>query len=316
MRILITGAGGFVGRALTARLRAGAAVGDSDEVEHDLLLLDRRLGDRAHDDHVATFEGDLGDRALLERAIGPGVDLVFHLASIPGGTAETDFELGLEVNLEATVGLLEALRRSGSIPRYVFASTIGVYGVPMPDVIDEDTVPEPSLSYGAHKLIGEILTADYSRRGHIDGVSLRLPGIVARPPQSSGLRSAFLSNLLREVAAGRRFTCPVAKTGVSWWMSRACAVDNLLSAATLAREQLARRRTYVLPVLRASIAEVVHALGAVYRVDAEALVSYRDDSRLRAQFANYPPLECPASLAAGFCNDGTIEALVRRALEG
>lgn len=314
MRILITGAGGFVGRALTARLRAGAAVGDPDEVEHDLLLLDRRLDDRAHDDHVATFEGDLRDRALLERAIGPGVDLVFHLASIPGGTAETDFELGLEVNLEATVGLLEALRRSRSTPRYVFASTIGVYGVPMPDVIDEETVPEPSLSYGAHKLIGEILTADYSRRGHIDGVSLRLPGIVARPPQSSGLLSSFLSDMLREVAAGRRFTCPVAKTGVSWWMSRACAVDNLLTAATLAREQLARRRTYVLPVLRVSIAEVVHALGAVYRVDAEALVNYRDDARLRAQFANYPPLECPASLAAGFRSDGNAETLVRRAL--
>ena len=108
------------------------------------------------------------------------------------------------------------------MPRYVFASTIGVYGVPMPDVIDEDTIPVPSLSYGAHKLIGEILAADYSRRGHIDGVSLRLPGIVARPPQASGMLSAFLSDMLREVAAGNRFVCPVAKTGVSWWMSRPC----------------------------------------------------------------------------------------------
>ena len=133
-----------------------------------------------------------------------------------------DFELGLRVNLEATIALLEALRNTASVPRYVFASTIGVYGVPMPDVIDEDTIPVPSLSYGAHKLIGEILAADYSRRGHIDGVSLRLPGIVARPPQASGMLSAFLSDMLREVAAGNRFVCPVAKTGVSWWMSRPC----------------------------------------------------------------------------------------------
>ena len=158
---------------------------------------------------------------------------MFHLASVPGGAAESSFELGLRVNLEATVELLEALRNTTSVPRYVFASTIGVYGVPMPDVIGEDTIPAPSLSYGAHKLIGEILAADYSRRGHIDGVSLRLPGIVARPPQASGMLSAFLSDMLREVAAGHRFVCPVAKTGVSWWMSRSCVVDNLLHAAEL-----------------------------------------------------------------------------------
>ena len=316
MRILVTGAGGFVGRALVARLlaqRSGPAGPPDGELA--LALLDQCLGVATRGPNVENFEGDLGDRALVERAIGPDVDCVFHLASVPGGAAEQDFERGLEVNLQATIGLLEALRMSGSVPRYVFASTIGVYGVPMPAVIDENTNPAPSLSYGAHKLIGEILAADYSRRGHIDGVSLRLPGIVARPPQSSGMLSAFLSDMLREVAAGRRFTCPVAKTGVSWWMSRACVVDNLLTAAGLPAERLAQRRTYLLPVLRATIAEVVTALGAVYGVDAEALVSYQDDLRLRAQFASYPPLHCPESIAAGFRNDGTVESLVRRALE-
>ena len=315
MRILITGAGGFVGRALVARLLDGAPVGGSGGTDCKLALLDQRLDDLPGDRNVTKFAGDLGDRALIETAIGRGVDCVFHLASIPGGTAESNFELGLRVNLEGTVGLLEALRKSGSVPRYVFASTIGVYGVPMPDVIDEDTVPEPSLSYGAHKLIGEILAADYSRRGHIDGVSLRLPGIVARPPQTSGMMSAFLSNMLREVAAGRAFTCPVSETGISWWMSRACLVENLLHATALSAEQLADRRTYLLPVLRASMGEVVAALGAVYDVDADSLVSYEDDPKLRAQFASYPALECPASLAAGFRNDGTVESLVRRALE-
>jgi hypothetical protein len=129
------------------------------------------------------------------------------------------------------------------------------------------------------------------------------------------MHSAFLSDLLREVAAGNSFVCPVAKTGVSWWMSRACVVDNLLQAASLPPQQLARRRTYVLPVLRASMAEVVAAIASVYGVDAEALVSYHDDPHLRAQYASYPPLECPDSLAAGFRNDGTVESLVRRALE-
>jgi D-erythronate 2-dehydrogenase len=280
------------------------------------VLLDRDLDELPADPRLVVFEGDLGDRALVERAVSDGVDRVFHLASIPGGAAEAHFEIGLKVNLDATVGLLETLRRLALRPRYVFASTIGVYGVPMPDLIDEQTVPAPSLSYGAHKLIGEILAADYSRRGYIDGVSLRLPGIVARPPQASGMLSAFLSNMLREVARGQRFVCPVARTGVSWWMSRACVVDNLLTAAELPEAQLARQRTWLLPVLRASMAEVVAALGSVYGVDAEALVSYRDDPGLREQFASYPPLQCPDSIAAGFRSDGSVESMVRRAFEG
>jgi nucleoside-diphosphate-sugar epimerase len=131
------------------------------------------------------LEGDFGDRVMLERAIARRRSRVSS-GEHPRRRCGGDFELGLRVNLEATIALLEALRNTASVPRYVFASTIGVYGVPMPDVIDEDTIPVPSLSYGAHKLIGEILAADYSRRGHIDGVSLRLPGIVARPPQASG----------------------------------------------------------------------------------------------------------------------------------
>jgi D-erythronate 2-dehydrogenase len=324
VRILITGAGGFVGRALAARLLAGAPIGRAAGAGYELVLLDQRLDDLARDRRpadelpdrpVTVIEGDVGDRAALEGAIGRGVDCVFHLASVPGGAAEADFELGLRVNLGATVTLLEALRASASVPRFVFASTVGVYGVPMADRIDETTIAAPTLSYGAHKLIGEILVADYSRRGFIDGAALRLPGIVARPRQPSGMLSAFMSELLREVAAGRPYTCPVAASGTSWWMSRACVVDNLLLAASLTREQLARRRTWLLPVLHASMAAVVAALRTCYGVDAEALVTYRDDPRLREQFASCPPLESPAALAAGFRHDGTLEALVRRAME-
>ena len=315
MRVLVTGAGGFVGRALVARLLAMSAGAQADRRGPELLLVDHELRELPDDNRCSRFEGDLGDRALIARAIGSGVDRVFHLASIPGGAAEADFELGLRVNLEATIGLLEALRSSGSVPRYVFASTIAVHGVPMPDVIDENSVPSPTLSYGAHKLIGEILAGDYSRRGYIDGISLRLPGIVARPPQAAGLLSAFLSDMLREVAAGNPFVCPVARSGVSWWMSRGCLVDNLLVAADLPRTRLESRRTWLLPVLRASMGEVVTAIGKVFGVNAEALVSYRDDARLRAQFASYPPLRCPDSITAGFCSDDSVESLVQRALE-
>jgi nucleoside-diphosphate-sugar epimerase len=228
------------------------------------------------------------------------------------------------VNLHATLSLLEALRlaeQKGTgatarsvAPTLVFASSIGIYGVPMPAVIDESTIPLPSLSYGAQKLIGEYLVADYARRGFVDGRSVRIPGIVARPP-STGMLSLFLSDLIRELSAGRSFICPVAPSGLSWFMSRPCIVDNLLHAAALTPAQVAQRRTWLLPVLHVSSADVVAAIARIHGAQVLQQVSYAPNAALQAQFANYPPLHCPESETAGFRHDGTIENLVNRALE-
>ncbi|HEY4972692.1 MAG TPA: NAD-dependent epimerase/dehydratase family protein, partial [Steroidobacteraceae bacterium] len=259
-------------------------------------------------------EGDICDRAVLARAIEGGVDCVFHLASIPGGAAEQNYELGLKVNLQATIDLLEVLRLTGRNPRLVFASTIGVYGVPLPSVIDEQTIPLPTLSYGAQKLIGEYLVADYGRRGFVDGRSVRIPGIVARPP-AKGMLSLFLSELIRELSAGREFICPVGPEGMSWFMSRPRIVDNLMHAAQLDAQQLAGGRTWLLPVLHVSISSVVAAIARRHGSEVLKRVSYEPNRELQAQFANYPPLLCPRSQAAGFRHDGTVDELVVRALE-
>ncbi|MBL8266035.1 NAD-dependent epimerase/dehydratase family protein [Steroidobacter sp.] len=315
MNVLITGADGFIGRKLIERLLATDAETVLGKPVKTLTLLDQRFAAVATDSRVTQVEGDLGSEQTLLRACLARPDLVFHLASIPGGAATKNFELGLRVNLEATIALLEVLRQQGNKPRVVFASTIGVYGVPMPEVIDEDTLPEPSMSYGAHKWIGEILISDYSLRGFIDGRSLRLPGIVSRPPAPSGMLSAFLSDMIRELWAGRSFTCPVGAEGRAWWMSRPCVVDNILHAASLDPAVAAARRTWLLPVMHASMEEVV---GAIARQRGDRVlgnVRYERNEALQAQFANLPPLRCPKSLAAGFRNDGTLESLVQRALE-
>lgn len=310
MRILITGADGFIGRTLVKRLLADANSAD------ELILVDRQFSTTPDDFRTNLVQGDITDSALLEHAVGDGADQVFHLASLPGGAAEADFELGLRVNLQATLGLLETLRRRDSAPRLVLASTIAVYGSPMPDLIDETTVPEPAMSYGAHKLMSEVLLADYSRRGHVDGVALRLPGIVARPSQGAGMLSLFMSDLIRDLAAGKEFVCPVPRDGIAWWMSRPCAVGNLLHAAALPAETLSARRAWLLPVLRASMGEVTEGIGRAFGVDVSDKVAYRDDNpQLQAQFASFPALRCPCSEAAGFRHDGSIENLVRRALE-
>jgi nucleoside-diphosphate-sugar epimerase len=312
MKVLVTGAGGFIGRALCLRLlSAEHELGGSVS---QLTMLDQRLNDIPRDPRVRVLEGDLTDTQVLDSATQDGVDTVFHLASIPGGLAEKNFELGMRVNLEGTVRLLDAVRRHGT-PRFVFAGTIGIFGAPLPEVVDERTIPEPTLSYGAQKLIGEILVSDYSRRGFIDGCVIRLPGIVARPSQPSGLLSAFLSDSIRALAAGQRFTFPVSAEAKSWWMSRACVVDNLLHAARLSAEQLRRRRVWLLPVLHASMADIVAALASVHGAHVLGNVRYEPDAALQAQFASYPPLSCPHSTAAGFKHDGSLEQLVQRALE-
>ena len=146
MKVLVVGSEGYIGQALIARLLSGVPLAAGAVPAQQITRLDVRMGAAATDDRLRAVEGDISDREVLNRAIGGGVDCVFHLASIPGGAAEKNFELGLKVNLQATIDLLEVLRLTGQNPRLIFASTIGIYGVPMPAVIDEQTVPEPSLS--------------------------------------------------------------------------------------------------------------------------------------------------------------------------
>lgn len=187
MNILVTGAGGFIGSGLVARLLASQGALEGMERIGSVTLLDQRF--EAHstgDPRVHYITGDLADDQVVAAAIGDRPDLVFHLASVPGGAAEADFELGLRVNLEGTLKLFEALRRACRAPRVVFASTIAVFGQPFPPRVDESTSPSPTLSYGAQKWAAEVLLNEYSRRGYMDGRALRLPGIVARPLRPCG----------------------------------------------------------------------------------------------------------------------------------
>ena len=315
MRVLITGAGGFIGRALALRLlRDGTLCGRSLS---RLVLIDQSAGSIPSDPRVLLFEGDIADPTVLRRALADGVQCVFHLASVPGGLAERDYALGQRVNLGATLELFNQLREQQAPPLVVFASSVAVYGARLPARMDESTPAAPGLSYGAHKLIGEVLLRDFSRRGWLDGRSLRLPGVVARPRApagTSGLLSAYMSDILHAMAAGEPFTCPVSAQAVSWWMSARCCVDNLVHAATLPSAALNAERTWVLPVLRFTMAELVDTLAALLGADRRTLVRYAPDATLEAAFGSHPPLHTPQAEAAGFRHDGSIEALVHNAL--
>jgi len=315
MNVLITGANGFVGSTLVRRLLDDGHIGADRLPFSALTLVDLGEAPANADSCVRFVRGSIADDAVLREAFAEPVDVVFHLASIPGGAAEKNFRLGLDVNLGATIAMLELLRAQERPARFVFASTVAVYGSPLPDIVDDATPLRPQLSYGAHKLASEILIQDHSRRGWVDGRIVRLPGIVARPPGPSGLLSAFMSDIFWKLAAGERFTCPVSREATTWMMSVQCCVTNLLHAATLDAEATAQRRDFTLPVLCVRIGDLVEHLARRCGDDRRALVSYAPDDQLERNFGRYPPLDSTAAEAAGFRHDGDIDSLVANVLQ-
>lgn len=310
MRALITGAGGFIGAQLAELLLARGRIGQAALT--GLALADYKLASAPQG--VLALEGDLGSAALLRQVAEFAPDVVFHLAAVPGGAAEADYALGRRVNLDASLALFETVARREKAPVVVFASTIAVYGTALPEVVTPDTPLHPPLTYGAHKLVGEILLADFTRRGLLDARSVRLPGIVARPRAPSGLASAFMSDLLHALKAGEEFTCPVSAGATAWWMSARRCAENLLHAAGMDVTGADPARAWPLPVLRLSLQEVVDTLAAVYGEDRKALVRYQPQANIEAVFGRYPRLDDSAARALGLRDDGTPEAMVRRAL--
>lgn len=316
MHVLITGAAGFLGRALALRLSPDSMLGG--RAVDQLTLMDLALEGHAPVG-VRHCTGDMGQGEWLRAALneGPPIDVLFHLASIPGGTAEQHYLLSRSVNLEATQILLEhgqqQVARGQPAPVFVFASSIAVFGH-MPAAVDDDTPTRPQMTYGTQKRIGELWVEDFSRRGWVDGRAVRIPGVLARPPARTGQLSAFLSELIRELAAGRSYTCPTAAEATTWASSLPCVVEQLLHAATYDAVAGDGRRVLTLPTLRFTMAELVQAVGRVHGTPAADLVRWAPDAHIEALFGRFPPLATPRAETVGFRPDSDLDALVQRAL--
>jgi nucleoside-diphosphate-sugar epimerase len=303
MRIIITGAGGFVGRKLVAQL-----------ADHDVVALDHVIDGIPTLAHVTPIAGDLCDVTILQAAMVDGCDAVVHLATVPGGAAEQQPDMARRVNIEATMALADAAAESGQRPRFVFASSIAVFGDPLPARVDDATPLAPTMLYGAHKAMLEQWLATMTRRGALDALSLRLSGVIARPKAPSGMKSAFLSDVFHALSAGESYVMPVSAQATSWLTSLDCAAANFVHALGADLTKAPAQRAVTLPTLRVQIADLVAEICRQTDASLET-VSYVPDAGLEAAFGALPPVNTAAANRLGFAHDGDLQQLVQRALE-
>ena len=315
MHALILGAAGMIGRRLTTALVASGTVGD-----HPLDAL--TLIDVVRPDAPAGFAGtvraeaaDLAAPGAADAAIAGRPGIVFHLAAVVSGEAEANLELGYRVNLDGTRLLLDAIRRAheadGYRPKVVFTSSLAVFGPPLPPVIGDDWIVTPASSYGTQKAMGEMLLADYSRRGFLDGISLRLPTICVRPGKPNKAASGFFSGIIREPLAGHPAILPVPDTVRHWFASPSAATGFLLHAAGLDFACLGLRRSLTLPGVSATVAEEIEALRKVGGDKAVALIRREPDDAVARIIETWPEaFATDRAHALGFTADASFDAIV------
>jgi len=308
MNIAITGGGGFLGRRLAKALL------ENGRVERLVVADVAPMRPVADDSRLVLAQGDLssGDMAA---SIADGADVIFHLAAVVSGRAEAEFDAGMSGNLDTTRRLLEAARAGGRRPRFVFASSLAVFGPPLPEVVTDETAVHPQSSYGAQKAMGELLVSDYSRRGFVDGRALRLPTVCVRPGSPNAAASSFVSGIIREPLKGKRALCPVGRDMELWLSSPGAAVANLIHGALLPADALGRCRVVNLPGTTVSIAEMIAALERVAGPQASALVEFGDDPAVLRIVSGWPArFDVERALSLGFRRDGGFEAFIREYL--
>ena len=239
------------------------------------------------------------------------MDAIFHLAAVLSGQSETDFDLGMRINVDATRRLLEAARGGGRRPRFVFTSSLAVYGPPLPAIVTERTAPQPQSSYGAGKAIAELLVADYSRRGYVDGRVLRLPTICVRPGRPNSATSSFVSGIIREPLQGQAAVCPVSPDLELWLSSPRTAVRNLAHAGFLEEKALGANRILNIPGISVTVAEMIGSLRRTAGAEVASRISFAEDPLVRRIVSSWPArFDVSRALGLGFVGDAAFEDLI------
>jgi nucleoside-diphosphate-sugar epimerase len=318
MHVLVIGAAGMIGRKLVARIAKEGGIGGRKVSR--LTLVDVVAPAAPEGIPTEVWAADLSAPGEAEKMIAGRPELIYHLAAIVSGEAEADFDKGYRINLDGTRLLFEAIRQAGLrrppgdqyTPRVIFTSSIAVFGAPFPEAIPDEFHLTPLTSYGTQKAIGELLLADYSRRGIFDGIGIRLPTICIRPGAPNKAASGFFSGILREPLAGKEAVLPVPDTVMHWHASPRAAVGFLVHAAGLDTAPLGARRNLTMPGLAATVAEQIEALRRVAGDKAVALIRREPDETVARIVAGWPRrFDTKRAESLGFVAEKSFDDIIR-----
>ncbi|MCA0404578.1 MAG: SDR family oxidoreductase [Proteobacteria bacterium] len=316
MHILIIGAAGMVGRKLTARLAKDGALGGKSISAFTLADVVEAPAPAGFGGKVTSLAVDISDAAVAAKLVSGRPDVIFHLAAIVSGEAEADFDKGYRINLDGTRHLLDAIRAEGAkapyVPRVVNTSSIAVFGAPFPELIHDEFFSTPLTSYGTQKAIGELLLTDYSRKGFMDGISIRLPTICIRPGKPNAAASGFFSNILREPLVGQEAVLPVDDSVLHWHASPRSAVGFLMHAATMDLTKMGWRRAITMPGLAATVGEQIEALRRVAGEKAVKLIRRMPDETIIRIVSGWPrAFDASRALSLGFKAEATFDEIIK-----
>ncbi len=314
MHILITGAAGMIGRKLVARLVATGALNGKPIDKLTLIDISAPPKPQGFTGGVECSAADIADAAAARAAVAGRPDVIFHLAAVVSGEAELDFEKGVHVNLDGSRALIEAIRAVGEgyRPRLVFTSSIAVFGAPFPESIADDFHLTPLTSYGTQKAIVELLLADYTRRGFLDAIGIRLPSIVVRPGRPNKAASGFFSSIIREPLNGEDAVLPVEDSVLHWHASPRAAVGFLIHAAGVDREKLGPRVNLTMPGVCCTVAEQIAALRRIAGDKVASRIRREPDPLVARIVAGWPSRFDPRrALALGFQAEASFDEIIR-----